>query len=255
MNNKNTDIHSLPTPLFGLLGSLGHCQYGWYHHFETGTLFWSLTRLFGFYHRIIVSLHEKNNRAFLESDIESFIIRMRIVLNDVAFIIRQLLPDQTHGLKGPKGGTHPRNKEMSIFDIYSYLSNKPNQFPEIKAALYKNKDWIFRLKEQRDNIVHYKSKVIIFQTEPDLSFAMLNAAGTERTVATEDGGRRVVMTPVFEFINSQMLSFHNFMHADLHNALKEHIARNGIDFKEIGSDPRMSSLGIALFKKINNINT
>jgi hypothetical protein len=254
--NENTDIHSLPTPLFGLIGSLGHCKYGWYHHFETGSLFWSLTRLFGLYHRIISAVAlERNNRAFLESDIENFIIWTRIVLNDIAFIIRQLLPDQVQGLKGPKGGTHPKNKEMSMVDIFKYFSKNPNEIPELTAALNKNKGWIFRLKEQRDNIVHYKSKVIIFETEPDISFAMLNAAGTEKTVSTDDGKKRIVMIPIFEFINSQMVSLHNFLHKDLYSAVKDYITRNGIDFREIGSNPRMSCLGIEIFKKVNNITT
>lgn len=253
--NENPDIHSLPTPLFGLLGSLGHLKHGWYHHFEIGTLFWSLTRLFGFYHRIITAVDlDRNNRSFLDSDIESFIIRMRIVLNDVAFIVRQLLPEQAQGLKGPKGGTHPRNKEMSMLDIFKYLSEKNHDFPELTTALHKNKDWILRLKDQRDNIVHYKSKVIIFETEPNVSFSMLNAAGTEKTVPTEKGGNRVVTTPVFKFINSQMVSLHHFLHRDLYSALRDCIVRKDMDFKEIGFNPRMSCIGISVFKKVNNIN-
>jgi hypothetical protein len=254
--NEDQDIHSISTPLFGLLGSLGHTEFSGYHHFDMGTLFWSLTRLFGYYHRIISDLVlERDNRQFLDSNIEGFIIRMRIVLNDVAFIIRQLLPHCGTGLKVPKGKTHPRNREMSIMDIYDYLSKSQDKYPEFTTALDKNKRWIFHMREQRDNVVHYKSKVIIFETEQEISFAMLNAAGTEKSVPTATGEIRIVTTPVFEFVNGQALSLHNFLHTDLYIALKEHILKNYKSFKKIGSDERMTCIGIALFKKINNIGT
>jgi len=254
--NDNTELQSLSTPLFGLLGSLGHSEFKWYHHFDTGTLFWSLTRLFGFYHRIILSIQShREQRLFLESDIESFIIRMRIVLNDTAFIIRQLLPEQEQGLKGPKGGVHPKNKEMSMMDLFKYIEKKPDGFHEFTKVLEQNRNWIFRLREQRDNIVHYKSKVIIFETEPDISFAMLNAGGTEKTVPTENGGNRVVMTPVFEYVNSQTMSLNKFLHVDLVSAIEQYIKRRGMKFIEVGKNPRMTCIGIPLFKKINNIET
>ena len=252
--NEDMNIHSLQAPLFGLLGSLGHIKHGWYHYFDTGTLFWSLTRLFGFYHRIISVLNlEKDKRPFLESDIESFIIRMRIVLNDVAFILRQLLPEQARGLKNPKGGTHPNNKEMSMFDLMKFLTEKEHDFPELAEVLNKNKDWMYQLREQRDNIVHYKSKVIVFGAEPNLSFATHNAAGTNNTIPTENGGQRVATTPIFEFINPQMVSFHNFLHCDLYTAVGSLIDRQVEEFKEIYSDPRMSCTGITLFKQVNGI--
>ncbi|MCF8241463.1 MAG: hypothetical protein K9J16_08740 [Melioribacteraceae bacterium] len=254
--SEDKNIHTIPTPLFGLLGSIGHLKYGWYHHFEVGTLFWSLTRLFSCYHRIVTVVNlGRDHRPFIEEDIENYIIRMRIVLNDVAFIIRQLLPENKRDLKNPKGGTHPKNREMSIFEIIDFFSKYPDEIPQLSSVLNNNKGWISRMKNQRDNIIHYKSKVIIFETEPDISFAMLNAAGTEKTEKTSDGGIRVVMTPVFEFINSQTVSLYNFLQIDLYNALKEFICKTDSNFKEIGTDPRMSCIGIEIFKKINNIGT
>jgi hypothetical protein len=254
--NEDYNIHSLATPLFGLLGSLGHTAFGSYHHFDTHTLFWSLTRLFGYYHRIITSLPSpRDKRPFLDSDIESFIIRMRIVLNDVAFVLRQLLPAQAPGLKGPKGATHPRNREMSMSSLITYLTKQQHVYPELAAVLETNKGWMSHLREQRNNVVHYKSKVVVFEPESEISFAVLNAAGTEKTVRTPEGGVRVVMTPVFGFINGQTVSLHKFLHSDLYVALKEHVTKHYSSFKQIGSDDRMTCIGITLFKRINNIDT
>ena len=70
----------------------------------------------------------------MEADIESFIIRMRVVLNDIAFVIRQLFPANTRGLKGPRGGTHPKNREMSIIDIIEFLEKEGTDYPELANA-------------------------------------------------------------------------------------------------------------------------
>ncbi|MBI4027856.1 MAG: hypothetical protein HY360_22920 [Verrucomicrobia bacterium] len=117
----------------------------------------------------------------------------------------------------------------------------------------KNKKWMLLLKDQRDNIIHYKSKVILFETKPDISFAILNTAGTEKTVKTIDGGSRLVTIPVFGYINSQMLYLHTFLQVDLVNAIDGHIKRQGMSVQHVGSDPRMTCMGITLFKEKNNI--
>lgn len=249
--NENSTIS---TPLFGLLGSLGLKKYGWYDHFDVGTLFWSLIRLFNCYHRIVtvVSL-DRNQRPFLDVDIENYIIRMRIVLNDIAFILRQLLPENKRYIKNPKGNTHPRNKEMSIFEIINYFSKYPNEIPEITEALNNNKKWIFEMKEQRDNIIHYKSKVVIFESKPDISFAMVNAAGTEKKEKTLEGGIRISTIPVLTFINSQTLSLNNLLQIDLYNSINKYVNKIDSNFKEIGTNSRMGCIGIEMFKKINNI--
>lgn len=96
--------HSLPTRLTGVLGSLGSSHFGSFHHFDHGTLFWSLTRLFGDYYRVVSVLElPRQKRPFLDADLEGFIIRLRIIQNDIAYIVWQLMPSNQRGLKGPKG--------------------------------------------------------------------------------------------------------------------------------------------------------
>jgi len=252
--HDNVESQSLSVPLFGLLGSLGHSAFNWYHHFDTSTLFWSLTRLFGFYHRIILSIRSnEDDHSFLESDIESYMIRMRIVLNDTAFIIRQILPNQERGLKSPKGNVHPKDKEMSMMHLFEYIEKKPCKFPEFTEVLEQNKNWIYSLKKQRENIIHYKFKVIVIKNNHDISFAMLDPGGTEETIKTENGGETVVMTPVFEYINSQTLSLHKFLHIDLVSATEQYITKMNMPYTKIGTNPQMTCIGISLFKEINNI--
>lgn len=253
------NLNSIPVPFFSLIGSIGQHKHQWYHFYSTGTLFWSLTRLYGCYYRILMALPpynvNRNSRVFLDSDIESFVIRMRIVLNEVAFIVRLLLPENARGIKGPKGAKHPKNKEMSIHDLYISLSKSPQFAPEIMNALQINMAWIGRLRDQRDNIVHYKSKALIFEFEPDpISFAFMDAAGTQNMIATPNGGSRVVTTPVLEFVNSQMLALHNFLNTDLCQAVDTHILREDSTFVNVfRSKVMMQGIGVSLFRQHNNI--
>jgi hypothetical protein len=149
MNSKDKD--TLPVPLFGLLGLAGLSG----GHFDIGTLFWSQARLFGFYYRVLTALsREREERPFLEADIESFIIRFRIVLNDVAYVVRQLLPTSLRGLEGPKGNRHPKNQEVSISDVVRFLGKNSTEYTELANAFSANATWMHKLKAQRDNVVH-----------------------------------------------------------------------------------------------------
>lgn len=249
------DTNYLKTPFFEILNNLGFAHFGDFHFFATDTLFWSLTRLFSHYHRIINPIYSNQTtvRPFVESDIESFIIRQRIILNDIAYIIRQLLPKELRGLKNPKGPTHPHNKEMSIKDIIKYVEKNKTEFKELYEVFKKNENWMSEMRTQRDGIVHYKSKVILFGTKPYLSFAILDAAGTEKTEVTPEGGRKVVMTPIFEFTNIQTKSLWDFLNIDLKKWLEDYIKEKNMTYKEVGKDNRMSCIGVPLFKKINGM--
>jgi hypothetical protein len=251
MNREN----DLETPFFGIINNLGFSHFQNFHYFATDTLFWSLSRLFLHYHRILYPIYKNQviNRSYIESDIESFIIRQRIILNDIAYIIRQILPVESRGLKGPKGGVHPSNKDMRISDIIDYVEKNKNKFSGLHKIFEKNKSWILEIRNQRDGIEHYKSKMVLFETKPDISFAIFDAARTEKTEPTEDGGERVIMTPVFKFINIQTKSLWDFLNIDIKNWIREYIKDENMKYKEIGKNSRMSCIGIPLFKEINKI--
>jgi hypothetical protein len=245
------DPHSLYVPLFESLSAVGFGEHENLHHFNTGTLFWSLTRLFGCYERIMSAIDlKREERPFLDADVESFIIRFRIVLNDIAYVIWQLLPNNRRGLKGPRGGTHPKNREISAFLLSDYLTANALTYPELAAAFSDAAPWMTRLKNDRDNVVHYKSKVVIFGNESP-SFALLAAAGTERTESTPEGGQRLVLQSVAEFVNGQMLSLHRFMHENLAAAVQAHAIRCGLKSIQVGRDSRIICAGIQKFRQFN----
>ena len=250
---ENRTVHELPTPLFNVLYAIGFGEHDNFHHFDTGTLFWSLTRLFGHYERVMAALPLPfDQRQFLESDLEGYIIRFRIVLNDIAYIIRQFLPANLRGLKGPKGRTHLRNREVSFFDIAKFLAQRSTEHPELAAVFATALPWATRLKEGRDNVMHYKSKAIVFDNQPP-SFALISAAGTEKTEPTPEGGRKLLTIPVPDFVNGQLLSLYTFMHSDLPPAITAHAKKHGIKTTPAGWNSRMSCIGTARFKELNGI--
>ena len=111
--------------------------------------------------------------------------------------------------------------------------------------------WIDRLRNQRDNVVHYKSKALVFETNP-ISFALINAAGTDRE-PTPEGGSKLITESIADFVNGQLLAIHNFMHVELASAIRAHAERLDIKYTQVGGNPRMTCIGIDLFRKANGI--
>jgi hypothetical protein len=141
----------------------------------------------------------------LDADIESFIIRYRIALNDLAFILRRLYPPIVRGMSGPKGPVHPEDREISIRSLEKFFKGNPEFHPELAEAFERNKPWLYRLQEQRDRLVHYKANVfVIEQMDGKLEFAILSP-GKGPVEIKPDGSLRKFTTPlVFQFVHEQL---------------------------------------------------
>jgi hypothetical protein len=251
MIKKTRHTTSIQSPFFSTINNLKYSNFG-IQSIQINSLFMSLSRIFLYYHRIIEPLHNNKViiRPYIESDLENFIIRERIILNDIAYIIRKVLPKNLRGLKNPRGERHELNREMRIKDIMKYVEK--NDISGLHKILKKNKSWITELEDQRNDIIHYKSHVVLFDTKPDISFAILNAAGTEKREKTKKG-ERVIMTPLFEHVNSQTKSLWDFINIDIKNWIEKYAVDNDIKMSKITLDTSMSSIGVPLFKKINKI--
>ncbi|HRK04726.1 MAG TPA: hypothetical protein PLW14_06465 [Chlorobiota bacterium] len=254
MLQSEMDVKSfISAPLSGVLHGIGFGEHDNFRYFQTHTFFWSMVRLFGCYERVMSVLElERSERPFLEADIESFIIRFQIVLNDIAYIVRQILPANARKIAGirNKGGRLPENHEMSMNDLLKSFREGGEQYPEFKHALNDASDWMLKLRDDRNKVVHYKAKVVVFEFDSP-SFAFHDAAGPEHVEQTNEGGQRVVTVPVGTFINGQMLSLHNFLQVTLVEAIQGYAHRTGIRIVEVGKDHRMSAIGVARFKRLN----
>jgi len=252
--------HFIKMPFFEVIHNISHHHFGWLHKISCNSLSWSLTRVFEQYYRIIsvwdpYCIGDNHlNSIFLANDIESFIIRLRILLNEVAFIIRQLYPNQVRGMPSPKGERRTENKEISINDLRKFTTKNPDFDPKLTKLLKQNKDWLDTLRKQRDDIVHYKSQVQIFEPDkPEMTFAIINPGGDYPTQRTQDGGIRLVLTPVFEFVNSQIVSLLIFLNQDVVEFIMSMVVSQGFKYGETGvpGSTRFSCPGVALFNLIN----
>jgi len=250
MSNKK---NYLETPFLQILCNLAHSHFNDIHYFKTGRLFWSFTRLFSYYFRIIKPLknNQSVNRLFIESDIESFIIRQRIILNDIAYIIRQILPARLRGLRDLNNPTQFK-KEMSYKDLKKFVE-KSCDFQDLAKIFEINDKWISEIKQARDGIIHFESKAIIFLTEPEFTFTIINAAG-EGEIGSAPDNRSVSKIPIFTFINNQLLSLWNFINEDLKNWLQDYIKDKKMNYREICQESEISCIGISLFKEVNKKN-
>lgn len=242
-------------PLLDTLMSYGYGQYSNPRFFNQNSLFWSLSRFFQAYYRVITAcLHDPSNNdrnPFLEGDIEMFVIWLRVVMNDLAYIIRQALPPNAGSLKSPRGSVPPLNKEMSIHDLLCFTEKFSSQFPELTVLFSTNSLWIKDLREERDRIIHYKGRVQTFSFDEGVGFAVLDPADQYSTYTKmPDGSERIDTRPVKKFVHTQTTALYKFMNEDLRDFIIKYAERNGHQMSHIFTgkgNTRMSGVGCDLF--------
>jgi hypothetical protein len=250
--------YQLDSRLIGVLYNIGILIKKPYY-FEQFSLFWSVNRLFSFYYRIVSVYNPKTaysgDKSFLDMDLESYVIRHRIIQNDIAYSVWQLL--ELFGFDiglSPNGGVHPKNKELSCFDLEKKLSsNSDPRLDILRTTIQVGAKKFSFLKDQRDNISHYKSAILIFGEGPDFEFVIMNAAGTMPTI-NSGGVTKLVSKNVFRFVNEQHLFLWEWMNGELTDAIVALAQANNISLDPSILLTQLSGgAPIALFKEINDI--
>ena len=171
------DMNLMYMPFVDYVHDLGWSQNGHFHHYDAHSLFWSMSRLFGFYERLMATegTSDPYLAAFIDSDLEGFIIRLRVVLNDIAYIIRQIYPRYLRNLSEPSGPGRPGNWQFSYRDLIKFLRSHREHHPELADLLLNRSPWMNSLREQRDRILHYKAKVLVFTANDGARFFQIAA--------------------------------------------------------------------------------
>lgn len=248
--------HELEFPFFSFLTNLSLGLTYRIGYFNSNDIFWSFSRLLGVYDRIISAClsydEEKIVKPFLEEDVENFIIRFRVVLNDLAYALRNFYPSNLRGFPGLKGGVHPLNREFSFFDFFKFIKENPSFHQDLNEVFVKNESNLKLLRRQRDNIIHYKSKVIIFSKDV-LEFAIFSNANDELTEKTSDGRVMVITTPVFSFVNSQVMFLYKFINEDMLNVYQKYAITKKLTTSKASKGSFVTCQGTNTFIKINKL--
>lgn len=258
--NKEEKLNNIEMPFLGLLMNVGIDNFKQPYYFNTQGFFWSLTRLFECYHRVAVSCltanegRKGNHNVFLASDLEHFIVRHNILMNDVALLIRKFYPENERGMPSPKGGVHPLNREQSFEELQKFFTIKRKELhPELKEVLSRfvnkaSKD----LRKNRNDILHYQAKVVIFGDD-NFTFAFMDPADTSPKTTTPQGGLKIVTIPVLDFVNETIKDTLFFINVELVNVYTRFVNDKKWKLEGKLGDPRISCIGIEIYRKINKI--
>lgn len=250
---------SLEMPLLSFLLDISLQHFKQPYYFDSGTFFWSLSRLFGCYQRVVSTCQTYKGNfddPFLAQDIEDFIIRHNVLLNDVAFILRKFYTDkELQGLRGLSGAVAPQNREQSFNDFVDFFTIKNTSLHPELSALLLAKTNIFRsvMRRRRLDIIHYKAKAVVFAFESGPEFALIDPGATYPIQKTEGGGERIVTEGVFEFVNETMKSTLSFINEDLVGVYTHYVTARGWEHKPAMGASQVTTPGVGLYKSVNGL--
>ena len=254
---KSRNPESIEMPFLGFLLDLSLQHFKSPHYFDYGTFFWSLTRLFECYQRIIPYCQNYKgtlSNPFLAQDIENFIIRHNVLLNDLAYILRKFYTEkELRSMKGLSGDTASSNREQSFNDLLVYFTKKNLIVHPSLSALLKEKSIFLQatMRKRRLDILHYKAKAVVFEFEKEPRFALIDVGGTYQTEKMENGEEKIVTESVFEFVNEAMKSTVNFINEDILSIFKDYASAKGWKYNLTHGRSEVTAIGVELYKTIN----
>jgi hypothetical protein len=217
-------------------------------HSHSG-IFWALTRLFGCFDQLTALCDEySTTRAdrltfFAALEIEHFLIRLRTLLDEVAYAIRTRIPNNVRGLS-PLGGPGPiEYKHFSINTLQKFVAKNPDFCQHLTQLIENNKLAIGKFIDLRDDIAHFRAKAIIFPGPP-LSVGFVGARDAARTKNLEH-------TDLLGYFNDATIWIWRFLQFDLVQYFRGRVEDGEIEFKPLGIGlTRISMPGIRRFKKL-----
>lgn len=237
----------LPDRLSTILSGLDYAKTNSIH--SHSGIFWGLTRVFGCYDQltelcdeyVTTGVHGLTFVAALE--IEHFLIRLRTLLDEVAYAIRTRISENVRGLS-PLGGPGPiEYKHFSITTLLKFIGKYPNYCTHLNRLLENNKSEIKKFIELRDDIAHFRAKAIIFPGPP-LSVGFVGARD-------DFPSKTLKHTNLSEYVDEATILVWNFLQFDLVQYFRGRVEDGEINFKPLGMGlTRISMPNIRRFKKL-----
>lgn len=221
------DPHSIPFPFIWLFFFVWHYKNWKRDYYDTHSLFWSITRLFNLYWRIseeCLNYEHKNefNSAHLACDIENFMIRYKIVLDNILYILSLVYSEYNIRWLSHFSQQGYINSFKNVYN--QFLKNeKLFQFhPEIVELLRDSKEFLFDKSKYRDLLIHNKANVTIFEFKNELRYSIDTLSGNLFWVTNHINGTQTTNTsPVMYDINWDMYSLISLLNNDLYKLYKD----------------------------------
>ena len=215
---------------------------------EHGVL-WALTRVFGSYDRIAevcerYSETQAQDLTFIaELEVEHFFLRLRVLLDEVAFAIRIHLKPQVRGLGRPEG-PGPQ-KYFSINKFLKFVSEFPNHNVPLTDLINGARGDLERFIGLRDDIAHFRAKAIVFPgTHMSVGFVGSRASRDVKKIEHSD---------LSQEINQSVIWMWQFLQIDVVRYFRRLIEQGEIDFRSVGVAPvRIQMPGLRRFKNLMN---
>jgi hypothetical protein len=201
---------------------------------HSGT-FWALTRLVGCYERLSI-LYEsyalsKADDVCIEAEleIEHFLIRLRVLIDELAYAIRAHMPLEVRGLGKPQGPGPVQYQQFSISKLLTFVRKNPKYSEALTTLIESNRTQIDDFVSRRNDIVHFRAKAIVFSTET-MRVGFLNSRLSPRAGSVQH-------TDLREFIEPALVWVWRFMQSDMVQYFRNEIAAGTLKFEKIGIGP------------------
>jgi hypothetical protein len=232
--------------LDSVLSGIDHAATGAYH--SGSGVFWALTRVFGCYDRVAAACEEYSPaRAdeltfFAALEIEHFLMRLRALLDEVAYVIRIRIPETIRGLGQPKGPGPMQYKQFRINTLLKFVRDYPEFCPHLTRLLEGNRHNIHKYIELRDDIAHFRAQALIFRGET-MSVGFIGAREAAQNLPS------IPHMDLRTYINSATIWMWQFLQRDVVEYLRARVENGELGFAPVGIGPhRIGMPGIARFK-------
>jgi hypothetical protein len=232
--------------LASLLSGLNYAATGTYR--PGSGIFWALTRLFGCYDRVVAACEEYSTSSadgltFVAAlEIEHFLIRLRVLLDEVAYDIRVRLPRTVRGLGQPQGPG--ASKHFSINDLLKFVNKHATFCQYLSRLLESNRGNIHQYIELRDDIAHFRAQALIF-----LGDAMSVGFIGSRENATSQ--HRIPHSDLLTYVNNATMWMWRFLQRDVVAYFRARVENGELGFAHVGIGPRRIGMpGIIRFKQV-----
>lgn len=232
--------------LGSVLSGIDHAATGTYR--SSSEIFWALTRVFGCYDRVAAACEEYSASGREEwtfvaaTEVEHFLMRLRVLFDETAYIIRVRLPEDVRALRRPKGPG--QNKQFSISQFLKFVKDHPAFCPHLTGLLENNRAEIRKFVDLRDDVAHFRAQAVIFRGDA-LSVGFIGSRETAQDA------QRIPHTDLRAYIDSATIWMWRFLQRDVVEYFRFRVESGELGFAPFGIGPHSICMpGINRFKQI-----